>query len=124
MALMHDIFTSLKSWGFTDVFNINAHLDGLHLLTGLEAVRDAGQTLGINARYVVAEDFLPRFRLNGNEDFIVAYKALPLDLESQEYLDLHAGALETGIVAAFFPNGVVQPRRLFEHPFSMPDGLL
>jgi creatinine amidohydrolase len=106
LALMHDIFASLKSWGFTDVFNVNAHMDGLHVLTGLKAVKDAGQTLGINARYAVAEDFLRRFRLEGNEDFVLAYKSPPVDLFAQEYLDLHAGGLETGIVAAFFPDQI------------------
>jgi creatinine amidohydrolase len=106
MALMHDFFASLKSWGFTDVFNINAHMDGLHVATGMEAMKDAGQTLGVNARYAVAEDFLRRFGLKGNEDFVLTYKSPPIDLASQEYLDLHAGGFETGIVAAFFPDQI------------------
>jgi len=106
LALLHDIFASLKSWGFTDVFNINAHGDGLHILTGLEAVQDAGQTLGLNARYIVDDNTLRRYRLKGNESFVLSYKSPPMDLESQEYLDLHAGAWETGVVAAFFPNQI------------------
>lgn len=106
LALVHDILASLKSWGFTDVFNINAHADGQHIRTGLEAFRDASQNLDINARYAVAKDFVRRLGLKGNEDFILVHEARPLDLESQKYLDLHAGALETGLVVAFFPNQV------------------
>jgi creatinine amidohydrolase len=47
-----------------------------------------------------------RYGLSGNEPFIVTRNSLPSDEQPQEFLDIHAGADETGIVAAFFPDQV------------------
>jgi len=105
-ALLHDIFNSLKSWGFTDIFNMNFHGDGQHCVTVLESIIDAHKTLGINAYCVLSEEEITRYGLTGSEPFIVVHKSPPSDEEPQEYLDIHAGAGETGIVAAFFPDQV------------------
>ncbi len=47
-----------------------------------------------------------RYGLSGDEPFIVTRKSPPSDEQSQEFLDIHAGASETGIMAAFFPEQV------------------
>jgi len=105
-ALLHDILDSLKSWGFTDIFNINGHGDGQHCVTIFESIIDARNNLGINAYCVLSEEEIIRYGLTGNEPFVVTHKSPPSDAASQEYLDIHAGAGETGIVAAFFPDQV------------------
>jgi creatinine amidohydrolase len=105
-ALLHDILNSLKSWGFTDIFNINGHGDGQHCVTIFESIIDARSTLGINTYCVLSEEEVVRYGLAGNEPFIVTHKSPPSDEAPQEYLDIHAGAGETGIVAAFFPDQV------------------
>lgn len=105
-ALLHDILTSLKSWGFNDIFNLNFHGDGQHCLTILESIIDARETLGLNAYCVLSEMEIMRYGLSGNEPFIVSHVSPPSDEQPQEFLDIHAGADETGIVAAFFPDQV------------------
>ena len=105
-ALLHDILNSLKSWGFTDIFNMNFHGDGQHCVTVFESIIDARKTLGINTYCVLSEEEVMRYGLTGNEPFVVTHKSPPSDAASQEYLDIHAGAGETGIVAAFFPDQV------------------
>jgi len=105
-ALLHDILNSLKSWGFTDIFNMNFHGDGQHCVTIFESIIDARNTLGINTYCVLSEEEVVRYGLAGNEPFIVTHKSPPSDEAPQEYLDIHAGAGETGIVAAFFPDQV------------------
>ena len=105
-ALLHDILSSLKSWGFNDIFNLNFHGDGQHGVTVFESIADARRTLGLNARCVLSEMELMRFGLSGNEPFVVARNSPPSDEQPQEFLDIHAGAEETGIVAAFFPEQV------------------
>jgi creatinine amidohydrolase len=105
-ALLHDILSSLKSWGFSDIFNLNFHGDGQHCITILESIVDARETLGLNAYCVLSEMEIMRYGLSGNEPFIVNRKSPPSDEQSQEFLDIHAGADETGIVAAYFPNQV------------------
>jgi creatinine amidohydrolase len=105
-ALLHDILSSLKNWGFEDIFNLNFHGDGQHGVTVLESIVDARRTLGLNARCVLSEMELMRFGLSGNEPFVVARNSPPSDEQPQEFLDIHAGADETGIIAAFFPEQV------------------
>ncbi|MDT8300894.1 MAG: creatininase family protein [Sedimentisphaerales bacterium] len=105
-ALLHDIMSSLKSWGFNDIFNLNFHGDGQHCITVLESIIDARETLGLNAYCVLSEMEIIRYGLSGNEPFVVTHMSPPSDEQPQEFLDIHAGADETGIVAAFFPDQV------------------
>ena len=105
-ALLHDILSSLKSWGFNDIFNLNFHGDGQHGVTILESIVDARETLGLNAYCVLSEMEVTRFGLSGNEPFVVTHMSPPFDEQPQEFLDIHAGADETGIIAAFFPDQV------------------
>ena len=105
-ALLHDIFSSLKSWGFNDIFNLNFHGDGQHCMAVLESVIDAREALGLNAYCVLSEIEVIRYGLSGNEPFIISRLSPPSDEQPQEFLDIHAGAEETGIIAAFFPEQV------------------
>jgi creatinine amidohydrolase len=105
-ALLHDILSSLKSWGFNDIFNLNFHGDGQHCMTVLESIIDARETLGLNTYCVLSEIEVMRYGLSGDEPFIVTHMSPPSDEQPQEFLDIHAGADETGIVAAFFPGQV------------------
>ena len=98
--------SSLKSWGFNDIFNLNFHGDGQHCITVLESIVDARETLGLNAYCVLSEMEIMRYGLSGNEPFVVTHMSPPSDEPPQEFLDIHAGADETGIVAAFFPDQV------------------
>ncbi len=103
-AVLYDIFTSLKSMGFRDIFNINAHGDGLHIRTAVEAVVEAKKSLGLNVRYLMSEEDAKRAGLTGNEPIFLVHKSPPTESQETEFLDLHAGAWETGVVAAFFPE--------------------
>jgi creatinine amidohydrolase len=102
-ALLHDILASLKSWGFTTVFNINWHGDGYHCMTILESMRDARKSLNMKTYCVLSQEEIGRFRLTGKEEIVVSFKAPQLKEDSQKYVNLHAGFMETGIMAAFFP---------------------
>lgn len=105
-ALLEDILRSLKSWGFKRVYNINWHYDGGHISTLFQTIRGAQESVGINTYFVLSEEDVRRFGLKGDESFIVVHKSPMVEAESQEYLDLHAGAGETGIMAVHFPDQV------------------
>jgi len=105
-AMLHDMLACLKSMGFQNVYNINAHGDGLHIRTAIEAIVEAQKSLGLNVRYLMSEEDAKRAGLSGNEPFFLIHKSPPTETETTEYLDLHAGAWETGAVAAFFPEEV------------------
>jgi creatinine amidohydrolase len=105
-ALIHDMLASLKGMGFQNIYSINAHGDGLHIRTAIEAIVEAQKSLGLNVRYLMSEEDAKRAGLTGNEPFFLIHKSPPAEAGPKDYLDLHAGAWETGAVAAFFPEQV------------------
>lgn len=105
-ALFSDIVLSLKSWGFTEIFNINWHYDGAHIAALFKSIVHARDVLDINAYFVIPDYDVARFRLKGNEPFLLVHKTPPLKEEPQDYLDLHAGSMEAGLMAAYFPDQI------------------
>ncbi len=105
-AVLHDIFSSLKNMGFTTVFNINSHGDGLHIQTAVEAIRSARDELGLDIKYLLSNFDAKRSGLTDKvPPFLLVHKSPDMsEFFTQKYLDLHAGAWETGAVAAFFPD--------------------
>jgi creatinine amidohydrolase len=109
-ALLGDIFVSLKSMGFRHVFNINAHGDGQHKRATIEAILEAQKQTGLDIRYLVPEDDVPQMGLTGEPpSWVLLHKMPPDEGTRTPYLDIHAGAGETGIVAAFYPGLVNEP---------------
>jgi creatinine amidohydrolase len=104
-ALLGDIFASLKSMGFRHVFNINAHGDGQHKRAAIQAILEARGSTGLDIRYLVSEDDIRALGLTGEPPAWVLLHKMPPDTGPKSpYLDIHAGAGETGLVAAFFPG--------------------
>jgi len=105
-AILNDILTSLKSWGFTRVFNINWHGDHDHNVAILEAVKEAGQDLGIDAYCVVRAFDAKRFGLSGEEPHVILLPDSRLENPPPKYFEIHAESLETGIMHRYFPRSV------------------
>ena len=104
-ALLGDIFASLKAMGFRHVFNINAHGDGQHKKAVIEAILEAQKATGMDIRSLVPEEDVRRMGLTGEPPSWVLLHRMPADESPRTpYLDIHAGAGETGIVAAFYPG--------------------
>ncbi|MFC2161953.1 creatininase family protein [Acidobacteriota bacterium] len=105
-AVLHDIFSSLKNMGFTTVFNINSHGDGLHIQTAVESVRNARDELGLDIKYMLSDFDAKRSGLMDEvPPFLLIHKTADMsEVIAQKYMDLHAGAWETGAVAAYFPD--------------------
>lgn len=101
-ALLKDIYTSFKSWGFTDIYHVISHGDGLHNQTTFESVIENRKSMNMNLYILYSEDLLKRSGLTGKEPFLVVHKAAPMRMG--QYADLHAGKWETGVVAAYFPE--------------------
>jgi creatinine amidohydrolase len=103
-AVLCDILASLKGWNFNRVFIINWHADYRHCRIILEALQAARRDTGIDARCLLTPADVRRFRLTGGEDYVLVRKAPPSSGPPGEYVDYHAGALETGIMLAYFPG--------------------
>jgi creatinine amidohydrolase len=103
-SIIADILVSLKSWNFRQVFVINWHADYHHCRAILEALQEARTNTEIDARYVLLPADVRRFKLSGEEDHILVQKAPPAEPPTGEFVDYHAGSLETGIALAYFPE--------------------
>lgn len=109
-ALLGDIFASLRSMGFRHIFNINAHGDGQHKRATIEAILEAQKQTGLDIRYLVPEDDARQMGLTGAPpSWVLLHKMPPDEGSGTPYLDIHAGAGETGLVAAFYPGLVNEP---------------
>ena len=109
-ALLADIFASLKSMGFRHVYLINAHGDGQHRRAAIQAVLEAQSQTGLDIRYLVSADDARAAGLTGEPPAWVLLHQMPPDEGAKSpYLDIHAGAGETGIAAAFIPGLVDLP---------------
>ncbi len=104
-AILTDILTDLKRWGFSEVYYVNSHGETGHNLIILESAKEAKQQLGINAHAVMSDGMRRRFRLKGIEDYILSVDFdPPSGGPNISVPDFHAGAEETGDMVAFFPD--------------------
>jgi creatinine amidohydrolase len=94
-ALLADILESLDSWGFRKVFLVNCHGDRTHLRMIEESIAEA------NRRLTLQTIDLSRLDIT-----LCHPPAFPLPRKDRFEPDVHAGAIETAQMHAFFPNRV------------------
>jgi creatinine amidohydrolase len=99
-ALLADIFGDLKIWGFRRVYVVNRHGDRTHRQTLNEAMADARDTLGLQF-----------YNHEERKDWEQADKskvpqAKMYYVEKPFTPDYHAGAFETAVMLAYFPEEV------------------
>ena len=99
-ALLIDIFTDLKTWGFRRVYAINRHGDRTHRQVFNEAMAEAQQNLGLEF-----------YNHQERKDWEQADKTkLPAakmySVENPFQPDYHAGAFETAVMLAYYPEEV------------------
>ena len=105
-ALIYDILTSLHGWKLDRVFVIPWHAEYRHCHITLDAIADARRDTGMKAHYLLSQSDVSRLKLTGKEEQIVIQKAPPSMGEPKQYVDYHAGSLETGIMVQYFPGQV------------------
>lgn len=105
-AVLYDMLISLNSWGLKRVFTVNWHADHRHVITMLEAIKEAHDDTGMGAYCVLADYALKGLRVTGEEDYVLVQEIPPIPTPASGYVDLHAGSLETGIMLKYFPEQV------------------
>lgn len=103
-ALLIDILTSLAEFGFKNIYGISAHGDVAHSIVINEAFKEAGESLGINARYLFDEWRLHHFGLTGSEPYLSPVKQQTITVSAAKVPDLHGGDVETAVIHAFYPE--------------------
>lgn len=114
-ALLYDLHACLQAWGFRYVFSLNAHGDPAHNRALQGAIQAAHDEFGMQA-YALVPQGAPVL----NEAVVLRIDEVPLSETMRKFSDTHAGALETAIMLAFFPEEVdpqlartLEPSRTF-----------
>jgi len=103
-ALLFDILTSLKDFGFNRVFAINGHGDINHKITIVKAFKDACNQLGILA-CVSYNDFMSEFfGYQKSDPWFYNVKESEITISTAKTPDVHAGDIETATINAFYPD--------------------
>jgi len=104
-ALLGDFFASIKRMGFRRIFALNPHGDSAHNRALIEAILEAEKNLGLEIRYFFSADDAKEMGLTGPPpSWILLYQIPSRRGLGPSYPDFHAGAFETGVMAAFFPG--------------------
>lgn len=103
-ALLLDIFACLKTWGARHVFTIDGHGDPAHERVILDAVQSARETIAIEAYFLIEDYKVEMAGLTGREAHIVVARTPPVDGTMPQYAEVHAGAIETGMMKEYFPG--------------------
>ncbi len=103
-ALLYDILASLHGFGFQRVFGVNAHGDILHNVMILQAFREAGETLKMQACYAFDESRLVHFGLTGAEPYLCPVKPQTVSVSTASVPDVHAGDIETAMILHHYPH--------------------
>ena len=100
-AILLDLHSNLRDWGFKYVFSFNAHGSSIHNRVLQETIQEANEGLGIGAYYIGS-----KARTVSNPRYAIFPEAPPLPAELGKYLDVHAGAFETAAMKILFPGTV------------------
>ncbi|MFT8352908.1 creatininase family protein [Clostridium saccharoperbutylacetonicum] len=94
-AIMFDIFSSLKKWGFSKVFIVNAHGDEKHTAAIEKSINEIKQKLNMQV-----------YRMDNLDIQIENKPDFPDQREDRFDPDIHAGSIETATMYAFYPQKV------------------
>ena len=94
-AMLFDIFSSLKQWGFSNVFIVNCHGDKEHTKVIEQSVDEIKQKLNMKVYNM------------SNLDILIDNKpTFPAQRNDRFEPDIHAGAIETATMWSFYPQKV------------------
>ena len=102
IGLIWDIMSSLKRWGFKNVFIINHHYDETQNRALKTALQKARVDTGIRAYWILDEALAKRFGFTGKEAYLLVHKTPPVP--SVPLLEIHADSYETGFMMHYFTD--------------------
>ena len=102
--LLFDILTSLKDFGFTKVFGINAHGDVEHKVVAVQAFKEACEKLNITACFPYQEFMTEHLGYSKSEPWFYEIKSSEINVSTAAVPDVHAGDMETASIYAFYPH--------------------
>ena len=103
-ALLFDILSSLKNFGFKRIFAVNAHGDVEHKIVAMNAFKEACEQLKITACFQHEDFMLHHFRLKSDESCFYTIKPQEIKVSEAVVADVHAGDIEIATINTFYPH--------------------
>ncbi|MFT4146161.1 MAG: creatininase family protein [Mobilitalea sp.] len=103
-ALLFDILSSLKDFGFKCVFGVNAHGDIEHQVAAMKAFKDACDMLEITACFPYQEFMFQHFGLSSKEPCFYVIEPQTIKVSTAAIPDIHGGDMETATINKFYPH--------------------
>lgn len=103
-ALLYDILSSLKDFGYKRIFGVNTHGDIEHQVAAMNAFKEAYEQLGITACFPHEEFMLHHFGLSSSEPYFYSIKPQEIKVSHAVVLDVHGGDMETATINTFYPH--------------------
>ncbi len=103
-ALLFDIISSLKDFGFTEIYGINGHGDIEQNIFIIETFREATEKLDIKVRYLFYEEVMHHYGISGEEPYICPLEKPTEIFNTTTVPDVHAGDIETAVINEFYPG--------------------
>ncbi|OGP66093.1 MAG: hypothetical protein A2170_01000 [Deltaproteobacteria bacterium RBG_13_53_10] len=100
--LIWDIMTSLKRWGFSNVFILNHHYDRDHTRVLNAAIQKSRLDTGIRAYWLLDDVLAKNVGVTGREPYVLISEAPPVP--PTPFLDIHADSSETSFMMCYFPD--------------------
>lgn len=103
-ALLFDILTSLRDFGFKKVFGVSGHGDVEHKITVVRAFKEACDQLKITACFPYDTFMTDFFGFSKDFPCFFELKESEINTSTAEVPDVHAGDIETATINAFYPH--------------------
>jgi len=104
VSVLFDAVSSLKTWGFDQVFFINHHMDSGHMKALDKAIRRARSEIGMGAYMIIDPFFLKGLGMRADEPHLLIYQSLFLSGPPSRYLNIHAEGHETSFMWHYLPE--------------------
>ncbi len=107
-ALILEILSDLKRWGFEKIFLLNFHGDCVHVKTIAETAKKAYEEKQIKTYFVNTAVAFDQFGISGNVPYLLRAELSAEALSNMQhpYIDIHAGATETNWMLLDYPEVV------------------
>lgn len=97
------INTCLKNWGFNRVIALSGHNDYLHNKVIIDSAKECTEQCELKVHVPLPDDIIKLYGYNGDEEFLLAIQS-SIEVEKEEYIDLHAGSNETSHMLLRYPK--------------------
>lgn len=102
-ALLLEIITNLHNWGIRQIFMLNFHGDFGHISRIANVARRANEEHGIHAYFISCQSVFRQFGLLQDVPYLLS-AVMKQNGPAKDYLDIHAGADETGWMLLNYPE--------------------